>query len=170
MEVKDANGRFIRVGDKVEYADGARMSDSGVVRGLGHAHVQNAVRYEGGGWDKAENVVVVGGLFDEIPLGPPEVCTLTAPRTDYHTTAEAVAKLVTEKQKAYGDSFGKSGEVLKVLYPDGIKVEQYQDVLTITRILDKMFRIATDKDAFGEDPWTDVLGYSLLAASRKRKP
>ncbi len=30
------------------------------------------------------------------------------------------------------------------------------------RILDKCFRIATHRDALGEDPWQDVAGYALL--------
>lgn len=77
-----------------------------------------------------------------------------------------IGRLVTEKQAAYGDSFGKSGDVLRVLYPDGIPPEKLTDALTITRIVDKLFRVATRKDAFGESPWRDVAGYALLAAER----
>jgi hypothetical protein len=39
---------------------------------------------------------------------------------------------------------------------------QYQDLGAMIRILDKFFRIATKKDAFGESPWTDVAGYAIL--------
>lgn len=85
---------------------------------------------------------------------------------DYETIGREIGQLVTEKQKAYGDSFGKSGEILKILYPDGIRPEQYDDVLTITRIIDKLFRIATEKDALGENPYRDIGGYSLLAIGR----
>jgi hypothetical protein len=84
-------------------------------------------------------------------------------RTVFEKTALEVAKLVKEKQLAYGDSFGKSGEVLKLFYPNGIPVDQYTNMLAITRVVDKLFRIATDKDAFGESPWKDINGYSLLA-------
>lgn len=90
-------------------------------------------------------------------------------QTIFEATAEEIGRLVAEKQKAYGDSFGKSGAILKILYPDGIRPEQYDDALTITRILDKLFRVATDKDAFGESPWRDVNGYSLLAYIRDQK-
>jgi hypothetical protein len=83
--------------------------------------------------------------------------------TVFEKTALEVAKLVGEKQLAYGDSFGKSGEVLKLFYPNGIPVDQYTNALAITRVVDKLFRIATDKDAFGESPWRDINGYSLLA-------
>lgn len=81
---------------------------------------------------------------------------------DYKKIATELGILVQEKQEAYGNSFGKSEQILKVLYPNGIQPENYQDVLTITRILDKLFRIATKKDAFGESPYRDIAGYALL--------
>lgn len=87
----------------------------------------------------------------------------------YDDVAFAVAKLVTEKQAAYGDSFGKAGRVLRELYPDGIKPEQLDDALTIVRVVDKLFRIATKKDAFGESPWKDIMGYALLSVVRDGK-
>lgn len=89
--------------------------------------------------------------------------------SNYEKEAMEIAKLVESKQEAYGDSFGKSAEILKSLYPNGIKVEQYQDVLTLVRIIDKMFRIATKKDAFGESPYKDILGYALLAVAKDSK-
>lgn len=81
-------------------------------------------------------------------------------------TAKAIGQLVEEKNRAYGDSFARSGEIMKVLYPKGIQPEQYEDMLGIVRVLDKLFRIATDKDAFGESPWRDVAGYGILGAER----
>jgi hypothetical protein len=85
----------------------------------------------------------------------------------YSKIGRELGKLVGEKNAAYGDSFSKSGEVLKILYPNGIDHSQITDVLTITRILDKLFRIATDKDALGESPYNDIAGYCLLAIARK---
>src|SRR5690625_4694585 len=67
--------------------------------------------------------------------------------------ANEIGKLVQEKNEAYGNSFGKSGDFLKLLYPDGIKPEQYQDMLLVVRIFDKQMRIANKKDAFGESPY-----------------
>ena len=75
-------------------------------------------------------------------------------------------KLVADKQAAYGDSFGRSGRVLKELYPEGIMPGDYDNVLTVVRMLDKIFRIATDKDALGENPFKDICGYALLAMGR----
>lgn len=85
------------------------------------------------------------------------------PPNPYVVAGLGLGGLLAEKQAAYGNSFGHAGEVLKVLYPRGIRPEQYRDLLTIARVLDKLFRIATRKDAFGESPWRDAAGYCLLA-------
>ena len=58
---------------------------------------------------------------------------------DYIRIATDLGKLVKEKQEAYGDSFSKSEEIIKILYPTGVKPEDYRDLLTITRIIDKLF-------------------------------
>jgi len=80
----------------------------------------------------------------------------------------AVGTLVKEKNAAYGDAFAQSGKILRVLYPDGIKPEQYEDMLGVCRVLDKLFRVATKKDAFGESPWNDVAGYGILGVARDK--
>jgi len=80
----------------------------------------------------------------------------------YTQIAEEVGSLVEEKNAAYGSSFAESHKILSVLYPNGIKPEQYTDALAIIRVIDKLFRIATNKDAFGESPWRDIAGYALL--------
>ncbi len=83
--------------------------------------------------------------------------------------AQEIAALVSRKQAAYGDSFNKSGEVMRLLYPGGISLEQMGAALTVVRVIDKLFRIATHKDALGESPWRDIDGYSLLAIERDEK-
>jgi hypothetical protein len=40
-------------------------------------------------------------------------------------------------------------------------------MLAVTRIVDKLFRIATDKDAFGENPFKDIAGYGILGINNK---
>jgi len=89
-----------------------------------------------------------------------------ASRNVWRRHALNAAQLVAEKQEAYGDSFSKSGKIFEILYPDGIPVSAFGDALTMIRVVDKMFRIATDKDALGESPWNDILGYALLAVER----
>jgi hypothetical protein len=80
----------------------------------------------------------------------------------YEELGQEIGELVDKKNAAYGDSFNRSGVILKELYPKGIAPEQYNDVLAMIRIIDKLFRIATNKDAFGENPWQDIAGYAIL--------
>jgi hypothetical protein len=76
-----------------------------------------------------------------------------------------VADLCREKNLAYGSSFQKTGEFLRLLYPDGIRPEQYVDLGLLFRIFDKQMRIATRKDAFGESPFRDIAGYGMMGAA-----
>ena len=80
-----------------------------------------------------------------------------------------IGRLDDTKNAAYGDSFRLSGEVLKLLYPNGVSPEQYQNMLAIVRIIDKLFRIATDEDAFDEEPWRDIGGYAVLSVANCMK-
>lgn len=74
-----------------------------------------------------------------------------------------IAELLGQKNAAYGNSFEESKKILAVLYPDGVPVNKYQDLLAIARIIDKLFRIATDRSALSEDPWQDIAGYAILS-------
>lgn len=84
------------------------------------------------------------------------------------STAKEIADLVVEKNQAYGNSFSKSGEIMKILYHNGIPTEKMNDALAVVRVLDKLSRIATDRDAMGENPWRDICGYALLVAAKKK--
>ena len=81
----------------------------------------------------------------------------------YIDEAVNLAELITQKQHAYGDSFGQSKRIIEVLYPNGILPEQYQDALAVIRVIDKLFRVANKKYAFKENPWQDIAGYALLS-------
>ena len=83
----------------------------------------------------------------------------------YEKIGTEIGRLVQEKNEAYGDSFGQASKILQVLYPDGIKCHQYRDALAITRVIDKLFRLANKKDAFGESPWRDICGYAILGVA-----
>lgn len=80
----------------------------------------------------------------------------------YEEIGATIGRLVDTKQRAYGQSFDHAGQILRTLYPRGIRPDQYDDLLAMVRIIDKFFRIATHKSALGEDPWQDVAGYGLL--------
>lgn len=85
----------------------------------------------------------------------------------YEKAALEIGKLVALKQIQYGDSFTFSSEILKILYPNGISSLQMNDMLTVTRIIDKLFRIANG-DQGDESAWNDICGYSLLAITKRR--
>lgn len=78
--------------------------------------------------------------------------------------ATEIGELVERKNAAYGSSFAKAGEFLRLLYPDGLRPEQFTDALLLVRDFDKSMRIATDRDALGESPWADKAGYGILGA------
>lgn len=84
----------------------------------------------------------------------------------YEELGTRVGKLVDLKNNAYGNSFDVCGEFLKLLWPNGCPPEQFGDMLAMARMFDKMKRIATDPTAFQEDPWSDLVGYSLLGLNR----
>lgn len=90
---------------------------------------------------------------------------------NYQQLGSDLGKLVDEKQAAYGDSFGNAGKILAALYPNGVRPDQMDDMLAIVRIVDKMFRIANQKDAFNENPFKDIAGYGLLGmAAAENRP
>ena len=85
----------------------------------------------------------------------------------YKHLGTTIGRLVEEKDQAYGSSFKRSQEILKILYPNGVQPDQYCDMLAITRVVDKLFRIANRKEAFGENPWQDIAGYGLLGVANE---
>lgn len=90
----------------------------------------------------------------------------------YEEIGAEIGRLVDEKNLKYGASFDKTGDLLRIICPEGVRADQYDDVLFFARMSDKIFRVFTDKDAFGESPYRDMAGYCLLAAARaeeKRK-
>ena len=82
----------------------------------------------------------------------------------YEELGTELGKLTGEKNAAYGDSARFSAEILAIFYPKGIPSESYCDVMLMTRIIDKLFRIANKKGAFGECPYRDIAGYGIVGA------
>lgn len=86
----------------------------------------------------------------------------------YEETGKQIGALVDTKNKQYGDAFSKTGDFLKILYPDGIKVEDYNNVLSLARMFDKMMRIANGNQG-NENAWNDLAGYGILMAKEDSK-
>lgn len=79
------------------------------------------------------------------------------------STSKDLGETLIKKNRAYGDSVNKNQAVLRALYPDGVKPEQFQDFLFVVRMLDKVARICRgDNSAFNEDAWFDLAGYAVL--------
>lgn len=93
--------------------------------------------------------------------------------------AQDVASLVSEKQKAYGNSVDKVERVIEVLmeqYDNGdgtytIPKELIPHLLYQVRILDKQNRVFTNPqgDLMDESPYKDILGYALLMLAKQEK-
>lgn len=85
----------------------------------------------------------------------------------YEVLGTSIGMLVDKKQLQYGDSFHKSVDVLKIFYPNGIKPEDYQNLLTVVRIVDKLFRVTSGNQG-DESAFTDIAGYGLLGISNDK--
>jgi hypothetical protein len=76
-------------------------------------------------WKGGDNMC---GCGQEAQQGPYYGPLKTAARVGlYEEVGAAIGRLVDAKQKAYGRSFDRVGSILKILYPTGIKPEQYDD-------------------------------------------
>jgi hypothetical protein len=83
---------------------------------------------------------------------------------------QEITGLVVEKNKAYGSAINKVHAMMMVLYPNGIPVSKYMDMLIMVRSMDKLCRIADgDPSAFGENPWRDVAGYGIIGMAVHQK-
>lgn len=130
------------------------------------------------------------GLWRDNPSGCLHTCFFHSPTDDEHTRptldltksepadhlrsiGSEVVNTVVEKQRQYGDSVTKTVAILKALFPEGVPVFAYSDLLLIVRMLDKFSRLATrgsdGKDLGGEDAWKDLCGYALLGLAKERK-
>lgn len=81
---------------------------------------------------------------------------------DMEQCGKELGIMLDEKNIAYGDSFGTTGAFIKLLYPNGVPVDQYDNVQAFVQMFNKMKRIATLENAFHEDPKKDLAGYAVL--------
>jgi len=83
-------------------------------------------------------------------------------KPNFEQIGKDIGELVQAKNIAYGDSYNHSGEIMKFLFPDGIPPEKYIIALALVRILDKIFRLATNPTYNNENCWKDIAGYCIL--------
>jgi hypothetical protein len=80
-----------------------------------------------------------------------------------------IGELVERKREIYGDSITSSAAILAILYPNGVPLERYNDMLLTARILDKLQRKATGHPDEGDDTWPDIAGYGIRGAEQHQR-
>ena len=91
---------------------------------------------------------------DHISPGDTQVMT-------FEKLGHQIGSEVAAENEAHGNSFLKIGDALTLMFPDGVQPDQYNDFLATARILDELFRLATDKD-LTENPFRAIAGYGIL--------
>lgn len=90
-------------------------------------------------------------------------------KDDVKLLFENIWNLLIEKQKSYGDTYSVVPHVLELLLIEKkdengnylLNSTDINNLLTIVRILDKLFRIVNGNNG-NEDAWDDILGYCIL--------
>lgn len=86
----------------------------------------------------------------------------------YEETALNIGNIVQTKNTQYGNAINNTGEFLELLYPNGIKQEQYAELGVIVRVYDKLKRIANGNQG-EENAWQDIAGYGILMCGGEKK-
>jgi hypothetical protein len=99
---------------------------------------------------------------------------------EFEKIGTEIGQLVETKNRQYGESFRLSCKVLEALYPNGVAVCQFRTLLAVTRLIDKLFRLATGTDHLAghipcphcgrafESPGLDIAGYGILIEAAAR--
>lgn len=103
--------------------------------------------------------------------------TLEDNSSSFVAVATEIGELLVVKDAAYGSAFEKTKEILKILFPNGLPVEAFDDGLTIQRILDKICRLTVlctnpeenKTEERTEDAWKDIAGYAIKALCEQRR-
>lgn len=104
-----------------------------------------------------ENIIMNTGKVKEMckEPGTPELIRLIG---------ESIGKMAAGKNVSYGDSYIRTTEFIRLVFPDGIKPEQYHLLAPIIRWWDKTNRLIAKPNAYGESPRIDMVGYAILDA------
>ena len=102
---------------------------------------------------------------DKFAVAKPQAVSKSV--SQYVGVAANIGALAEGKLAAHGDTIGNTGKILRLLYPNGINPEQYDDMLTISRILERLCCVATDDQALGEALFTDIAEAGILGIIKK---
>lgn len=84
---------------------------------------------------------------------------------EYHPFTQDLDLMIARKNASYGDSVGKSAQMLAVVCPNGIPSKIFHRAHLLIRIMDKVCRLFSPTITTNEaiDAWKDIAGYSRLA-------
>lgn len=84
---------------------------------------------------------------------------------DEHPFMTDLDLMVERKNESYGDSIGKSADILGIVCPGGIVPSIYHRAHILIRCLDKICRLfsPTIKEHEAIDAWRDLAGYAWKA-------
>lgn len=94
--------------------------------------------------------------------------TLDLSKPTLEELGASVGRMVGTKRIAYGNSTGVTAKIMKLLLPNGVKPEQYEDVQFANRIIDKISRRLASGNGDDEDAIKDGAGYFLLWLEQAR--
>ncbi len=87
----------------------------------------------------------------------------------YQAITDEIAQILEEKESYYGPVYEDIGIVLTTLLAKSKSIN-VQELLAITRIVDKLFRIANSAELDAHlDAWRDIAGYAILELSTLNK-
>lgn len=81
---------------------------------------------------------------------------------------EPFPAFLAEKAEKYGEAFENCGDFLRLVFPEDVQPKDYEKLLYVTRVYDKLCRIAKGAES-EENPVKDILGYSMLELLRNEK-
>lgn len=81
---------------------------------------------------------------------------------------EEIENVFVEKQSKYGQVDVKIKNMLKELYPNGVKPEQYNEFMNVLKMLEKISRLTNENiDIKGKsDALVDLAGYAMLGVKK----
>lgn len=81
---------------------------------------------------------------------------------NFENVAKQIVDSVKAAERETGNCFTKSTEVIRILFPAGIPPGKEQEVASMLRIIDKMFRIANNPGSTATE-WQVLSAYALNA-------
>ena len=80
----------------------------------------------------------------------------------YEEIGGFVGLMTDRKNAALHNVLNRSGEMIRILYPHGIRTDQYGDFLILNRIIDNMCQIPSGGPALAQEAWLEIACFALM--------